>query len=157
MEKSIKLRNIGFLTFFLSGLCAISSGVIVSLLQEKYGFAYSMTGTLLSFMNIGNMAAAFASGILPGRIGKRNTVLILTSGYFLGYLMMAVTGMAGVLLAAFVFVGIAKGCALNTCTVLVGDNSTDRTKGMNLMHACYATGALLCPMLIAGFRKGGSR
>ncbi len=34
---------------------------------------------------------------------------------------------------------------LNTCTILVSDNSADRTRGMNTMHSCYACGALLCP------------
>jgi hypothetical protein len=33
-------------------------------------------------MSIGNMAASFASGILPIKIGTRNTVLILCSGYY---------------------------------------------------------------------------
>ena len=38
---------------------------------------------------------------------------------------------------------------MNACTILVSDNSADRTRGMNLMHSCYACGALLCPFLIA--------
>ena len=29
--------------------------MVVSLLQEQYGFAYGMTGTLLSLMSIGNL------------------------------------------------------------------------------------------------------
>ena len=44
-QKNTRLRNVGFITFFFSGICAISSGVVVSLLQEQYGFAYGMTGT----------------------------------------------------------------------------------------------------------------
>ena len=47
-QKNTRLRNVGFITFFFSGICAISSGVVVSLLQEQYGFAYGMPGTLLS-------------------------------------------------------------------------------------------------------------
>ncbi len=144
-----KLRNTGYLAFFLSGICAISSGVIVSILQENYGFSYGTTGTLLSCMSIGNMAASFASGVLPTKIGTRNTALILCSGYFLGYLLMTVSGFVPLLMLAFLMAGIAKGCAINNCTVLVGNNSEDRTKGMSLMHACYACGALLCPFLIA--------
>ncbi|MFR3755397.1 MAG: hypothetical protein ACLTW9_29690 [Enterocloster sp.] len=72
MEKEqIFQRNAGFLAFFLSGICAISSGVVVSMLQETYGFkAYGMTGTLLSLMSIGNLlASGFASGMLPAKIG----------------------------------------------------------------------------------------
>ena len=33
-QQSARLRNTGFLTFFFSGICAISAGVVVSLLQE---------------------------------------------------------------------------------------------------------------------------
>ncbi len=40
MEKAVKLQRTGFAAFFLSGICVISSSVIVSLLQEKYGFPF---------------------------------------------------------------------------------------------------------------------
>lgn len=153
MQQNRKLCNTGFIAFFLSGICAISSGVVVSILQVKYELSYGMTGTLLSFMSIGNMVASFASGLLPGRIGTRKTVMILCSGYFLGYLLMSFTGIIGLLIIAFTFVGLAKGCTINNCTVLVGNNSEDRTKGMNIMHACYACGALLCPFLVTGLAK----
>ena len=119
-QQSARLRNTGFLTFFFSGICAISAGVVVSLLQERYGFAYGMTGTLL-----------------------------LTIGYAVGYSLMGLTGAVAVLALAFFLVGIAKGSVMNTCTILVSDNSASRTRGMNLMHSCYACGALLCPFLIA--------
>ena len=68
-QKNTRLRNVGFITFFFSGICAISSGVVVSLLQEQYGFAYGMTGTLLSLMSIGNLLAGFLIGVLPAASG----------------------------------------------------------------------------------------
>ena len=57
-----RLYRMGCIAFFFSGICAMSSGVVVSLLQEHYGFAYGMTGTLLSLLNVGNLVAGFASG-----------------------------------------------------------------------------------------------
>lgn len=156
MERATKLRMTGYVAFLLSGLCAIASGIVVSILQEIYGFNYSFTGTLLAFMSIGNVASSFAAGILPSRIGSRNTVAIMCIGYFLGYVLMMLSGAAGVLIFAFIAVGLAKGCALNNCTILVGNNSADRTKGISLLHACYATGALLCPFVI-GWAAGKGR
>ena len=147
--QNTRLRNVGFLTFFFSGICAISSGVVVSLLQEKYGFAYGMTGTLLSLMSIGNLLAGFLTGVLPGVLGFKPSVLLLTTGYALGYGMMGLSGAELLLSVSFFLVGIAKGSAMNACTILVSGNSADRTRGMNLMHSCYACGALLCPFLIA--------
>lgn len=152
-KKQIRQRNSGFLAFFISGICVISSGIIVSLLQEMYGFEYGMTGTLLSLMSIGNLISGFVTGILPGKIGTRKTVAILTSGYAIGYLCMGLSGLMVLLMLSFFLLGIAKGCTLNTCTILVGDNSANRTKGMNIMHSCYATGALLCPFFVALRRK----
>ena len=147
-ERRKQLAMTGYLAFMCSGICAISAGVIVSILQEKYQFSYSMSGTLLSVMSIGNMLASFAAGILPSRIGSRNTVALLCSGYFIGYLLTAFLGNLGVLLGAFLLIGIAKGCTINNCTVLVGNNSANRTQGMSLMHACYACGAMSCPFII---------
>ena len=54
-KQQMRQRNSGFLAFFISGICVISSGIVVSLLQEMYGFEYGMTGTLLSLMSIGNL------------------------------------------------------------------------------------------------------
>lgn len=158
METScLRQRNTGFFAFFLSSICAISSSIVVSLLQERYGFAYSMTGTLLSLMSIGNLVAGFAAGVLPGKIGMKKTVLLLTSGYGIGYLWMGFSGWMTALMLSFFLVGIAKGGAINICTILVSNNSKDRTKGMNMLHSFYATGALLCPFIIAAAAKGGSQ
>ena len=152
-QQRTRLRNVGFLTFFLSGICSISAGVVVSFLQEEYGFAYSMTGTLLSLMSFGNLAAGFLVAMLPGVIGMKRSVLLLAAGYVLGYSMMGLTGALVVLAVGFLLLGIAKGTLTNTCTLLVSDNSADRTVGMNLMHGCYACGALLCPFLISAAAK----
>lgn len=147
---SQRARNVGFAAFFLSGICAISSGVVVSLLQQQYGLAYGVTGTLLSVMSVGNLVAAFLAGVLPARLGLKTTVLILGTGYTIGYALMGLSGQVWLLAAAFGLVGLAKGCSLNACTILVGDNVSDRTRGMNAMHSCYACGALLCPFVAAG-------
>ncbi len=154
---SAKQRNTGFFAFFISGICAISSGVVVSLLQELYGFDYGMTGTLLSLMSIGNLSAGFAAGVLPSKIGLKKTILILTAGYFAGYLIMGLSSWMALLMLAFFLTGVAKGSTINICTILVRDNSENGTKGMNLMHSCYAFGALLCPFLIAAAAKAGSQ
>lgn len=155
MERLIRKRNAGLGAFFLSGVCAISTSVVVSLLQERYGFEYGTTGTLLALMNVGNLLAGFAAGILPGRIGLKRSVTLLTAGYAVGYVLMGFTGAVTLLMLAFFLLGVAKGATINTCTILVGDNSENRTTGLNLMHGCYAFGALLCPFVIAFAARAG--
>ena len=148
-NSSRRLAFTGYAAFLLSGFCAISAGVVVSILKDKYSLNYSLSGTLLSMMSIGNMLASFAAGILPSKIGRRASVLLMSLGYFIGYLLMAFLGSTGILIGSFILVGIAKGCVINNCTILVGNHAPDRTKGMVLMHAGYATGALVCPFIIS--------
>lgn len=143
----VRLRRTGYFTFFLSGQCAISSGIIVSILQDKYGFSLAMTGTLLSLFSLGNMLSGILCGLLPSRIGLNRTALLFTIGYFIGYVLTALTGVPGVLMLAFLFIGFAKGIVMGTDSVLVGQHSPDRARGMQLMHASYAAGALLCPFV----------
>ena len=152
-NRNIRQYNAGMAAFFLSGFCFISSGIIVSILRDRYQFSYSFSGTLVSVASIGNMAALLVSGILPGILGEKATTLLLCSGYFLGYLLMFLTGNPAVLLIAFLLVGTAKGSAANRCTVLVGNNADDRSKAMNLMNAWFSLGALMCPFLIAFLQK----
>ena len=152
-QQRTRLRNVGFLTFFFSGIGSISPGVVVTLLQEQYGFAYGITGTLIAMLNVGNLMAGYLVGMLSGKLGMKRSVLLLTIGYAVGYTMLGLTGMVALLAVAFFLMGIAKGSVLNTSTILVSNNSEDRTRGMNLMHGCYACGALLCPFLIAAAAK----
>ena len=155
MEKNYNRRhyNAGMRAFFLSGFCAIASGIVVSILQDLYQFSYGFSGTLLSMMNIGNMAALILSGVLPQMTGERTTTLVFCSGYFTGYLLMALTGNPVFLLLAFLLAGAAKGCTANKCAILTGSNAPDRPKALSLMNAWFSLGALLCPFVISILRK----
>ena len=62
----VRRRRTGYLAFFLSGICAISSGVVVSVLQEHYALPYGLTGTLLSCMSTGRTGSNFAPYQCPG-------------------------------------------------------------------------------------------
>ena len=126
--QNTRLRNAGFLTFFFSGICAISSGVVVSLLQEKYGFAYGMTGTLLSLMSIGNLLAGFLTGVLPGVLGFKPSVLLLTTGYALGYGMMGLSGAELLAECRRSSWWASPGQRHERLHILVSDNSADRTR-----------------------------
>ena len=95
MERRKQLQMTGYLAFFLMGVCAMSTGIIVNRLQSLYGFSYSVAGTLLSMVSVGNMAATFLAGMLPRRIGRRMTVTILCGGFFLGFLVTTLTGAVG--------------------------------------------------------------
>ena len=119
----------------LNGVCASSGGVVMALLQERYGLSYQWSGLLLAMLSVGNLAAGFAAGMLPAHWGQWRTVLMLAGGAALGYGAMILTGSPWALLAAFTLVGVAKGTTLNTSSALIAAHARERTKCMNLIHA----------------------
>lgn len=138
----------GLAVYGLCGLCAISPGIIVSILQDHYGLRYSLMGTMVSMLSVGNMLGNYASGVLPARLGERRTTLLLGTGFFLGFLLMSLTGNPVLLLFAFFLAGIARGVSMNKCMIMVGNYTDDRTKGVALQNVFFAVGALLCPAVI---------
>lgn len=153
MTKQRRQYYAGMAGFFLGGICAISAGIIVSILRDRYSLSYSFSGTLVSAMSIGNMLALMISGVLPGKIGEKGTTLILSSGAFFGYLLMAITGSPVLLLAAFLLAGVSKGCTANKCTLLVSNNTDDKQKALSMLNAWFAFGALLCPFLVSFLQR----
>lgn len=136
-------------TMMLGGLLGSSSGVIMSLLQDRYALGYEWGGMLLAALSVGNLLSGFTTGMMTVRHGMRSTALLIATGGALGYFIIALTGNPWLLLIAFALVGAAKGCVLNTDSVLVALAAQNRTQGMNLAHARFALGSLLCPLLIA--------
>lgn len=144
-----------YLAMLINGLCASSGSVVLAILRERYGLSYDFAGLLLALISVGNMAAGFLSGVLPGIVGMRTSALLLVGGAAVGYGLLCLTGWPAALLLAFTLVGITKGCATNNSTVLISRAAPGKADTMNLLHACFATSSLLCPFFIALFSRPG--
>ena len=151
-EKSIGLPCIAML---MGGFCATSSGIIMNLLQQRYGFSYDFGGLLVAMLSVGHLTASFLSGVLPDLIGRRRSALILSTGLALGYLVLILFTQNWLLIAGFLLMGFGKGSTVNNCNVLTGERSANPTRGMNLLHACYAIGSLAGPLLIGILGRTG--
>lgn len=138
----------------LNGVCASSGGVVMALLQERYGLSYQWSGLLLAMLSVGNLAAGFAAGMLPAHWGQRHTVLMLAGGAALGYGAMILTGSPWALLAAFTLVGVAKGTTLNTSSALIAAHARERTKCWNLTMHALPRGRCCAPLFIAALGYG---
>lgn len=151
MQQMMRRRytRCAYRTMMLGGLLASSGGVVMSLLQDRYAFGYEWGGVLLAALSVGNLISGFTTGMMTVHRGMRGTTLLLSMGGAIGYLLMALTGNPWLLTLAYACVGAAKGCVLNTDSVLVGMAALDRTQGMNLAHSRFALGSLVCPLLIA--------
>ncbi len=137
-------------TFFVSGAAAQPLGSFIPFLRSAYGLGYDVSGALLSAQSAGNLIAVLAAGLLPALLGRRRTVLLTGVWMALAYLIFAGgLGWGWVLLLACFLNGFSRGGNVNFANTMVSTLSGKKaTRGYNLLHAAYAVGAILSPLLL---------
>ena len=143
------LRNTLF-AFFVSGAASQPLGSFIPFLRETYGFSYDLSGILLSCQSVGNLAAVLAAGFLPVYLGRRTAILITAVWMVAGYLIFASgIGAPALLIAACLKTGVARGGNSNFANTMISTLPGEKaTRGYNLLHGCFAVGALLSPLLL---------
>ena len=137
-----------YAVYLVSGLMNTMLGVLMPYLGEEYGLGYSLRGMLLSAVQVGNVTAMFLSGVLPFILGRKGNTVLFTSLMVIGYLVMLLSGNPALLFVAFLFTGLGRGTLVNISNVVVGESARNKGGALNLLHACFALGAFLAPLLV---------
>lgn len=148
-QENLLLRNTLFV-FFVSGAASQPLGSFIPFLRETYGFSYDLSGILLSCQSVGNLIAVLAAGVLPVYLGRRKGILVTAVWMAVGYLIFASgIGTPALLIAACLMTGVARGGNSNFSNTMISTLPGDKaTRGYNLLHGCFAIGALLSPLLL---------
>ncbi len=143
------LYNVLF-AFFVSGAASQPLGSFIPFLREAYGFSYDFSGILLSCQSVGNLIAVLVAGILPTYLGRRRAILTTSVWMAVGYLIFTSgIGVPALLAIACLMTGIARGGNSNFANTMVSTLPGDKAaRGYNLLHGCFAIGALLSPLLL---------
>ncbi len=136
--------------FFVSGAASQPLGSFIPFLRSAYGFSYDLSGILLSCQSVGNLVAVLIAGLLPSLLGRRRSILVLAVWMAAAYLIF-VSGLGSPLfmVAAFAMTGVARGGNSNFANTMISTLPGDKaTRGYNLLHGCFAVGALLSPLAL---------
>lgn len=146
-EENRRLLAFTYYAFLCSGAMSTVLGAVLPSLSSEYALPYSIQGSLLSFHQVGNLLSVFLAGFLPYAIGRKKSTLIGGAGIILGLVFMTLWGNPFFLVFAFLLTGIGRGTFSNMTNVVVGDSCRNKTAGLNLLHASFAIGAFLSPLL----------
>lgn len=136
--------------FFSNGAASQPLGSFIPFLRQTYGFSYDLAGILLSCQSVGNLTAILLAGILPGLLGRRRSILATAVWMAAAYLILTLGfGSPAILIAAFLMTGIARGGNTNFGNTMVSTLPGEKAaRGFNLLHGCFAAGALLSPLAL---------
>ena len=149
-----------FFAFFCNGSLALMQGSALPDMKLAYGLSDTVSGLFLSAHSIGNLIAGFISGLLPLYLGRKRSVIMMSSLAFIGFLMMILWGNPVWLFLGFVGTGLGRGAVTNFDNQMVNKLSNGSPIATNLLNSSFAIGAILTPMLyyvaarVGGFRAG---
>ena len=136
-----------YYAFLVSGMTSTVLGAVLPSLSAEYSLSYSVQGPMLSFHQIGNLFAVYLAGFLPYALGRKKSTVLGASGIILGLVLMTLYGNPFFLMFAFALTGIGRGTLSNMTNVVVGQNASNKAGGLNLLHACFAVGAFVSPLI----------
>jgi len=129
---------------------------VLPMLSYEYQLSYSVSGFLLSSHSIGNLFSSFVAGLVPFYLGKKKSIMLLSSCILIGFAMMTVWGNPIWLIAAFWMTGFGRGSVSNFNNAMVNEISNSSTFALNLLHSFFAIGAFLAPFFVIACTRGGT-
>lgn len=137
-----------FFAYFSLGVALIMLGSVLPVLKSDYALNYQVGGMLLSVQSIGYAVAGLGAGFLPLYFGLKKSFILLTSGTCIGMGMLLASGNPVWLLVAMGLIGISKGAMTNYNNQIMTELAEGDAGPLNLMHAFFAIGACLAPLIV---------
>lgn len=141
-----------FFIYMCSGIYTLIMGSVMPDLKAAYHLSDTLSGVLLSAHSAGNMIAGFVSALIPLYLGERRSITLLASMLAIGFAMILISGNPVWMFLAFVLTGFGRGSVTNFNNRTVNVVSGGSPAAANLLHASFAVGAIVAPMLFLAVR-----
>lgn len=140
--------NCCYFVFAVNGLYAMILGSLLPLISNEYGLNNTVSGSLISAHQVGNLIAGLVAGILPLYLGRKKSIMFLCTFVVMGFLLMIFTGNPLLLILGFLFTGLSRGSISNFNNTVVNEVSNSSPAALNFLHSIFAIGALSAPFLV---------
>lgn len=134
--------------FIISAMMSISTGQLLPYIRDAKGLDYTFCGIVVSMHSIGNLISSFLAGIMPKYIGRKRSMILFNTCLSLSYVLILWGSSKYIIALAFLLTGIARGASSNYLNTEVNTVMPGSAWALNLLHASYAVGALLFPVIL---------
>ena len=134
--------------FMISAMMSISTGQLLPYIRDAKGLDYAFCGIVVSMHSVGNLISSFMAGVMPKYIGRKRSMLLFNSCIALSYILILWGSSKYIIALAFLLTGIARGASSNYLNSEVNNAMPGSASALNVLHASYAVGALLFPVIL---------
>ena len=147
-KKFNKTAICAYLIFFISALMSISTGQLLPYIRDAKNLDYAFCGIIVSMHSVGNLISSFLAGVVPHFLGRKRSMLLFNCSLVLSYVLIILGTSKYIIALAFLLTGIARGASSNYLNSEVNNAMPGSASALNVLHASYAVGALLFPVIL---------
>ena len=147
-----KLYRACFYAFFYGGIVMITIGAALPDIRASYNLTDTMSGALLSCYSLGNLASGIIIGFASLYLGHKPAILIFSGLLCLGLAMLAFMNLPVMLFTACALIGLGRGSIITFSQRAVNIFTNGDPKTTGLLHATFAVGAILSPLIFSFMR-----
>ena len=147
-----KLYRACFYAFFYGGIVMITIGATLPDIRASYNLTDSMSGALLSCYSLGNLASGIIIGFASLYLGHKPAIMIFSGLLCLGLAMLAFTSLPVMLFTACALTGLGRGSIITFSHRVISILTNGDPKTTGLLHATFAVGAILSPLIFSFMR-----
>jgi fucose permease len=144
-------------SFALFGLNMTAIGAVLPTVIVEFQWSYTTTGVVLYASALGYFVATFLSGVLIHRLGPRK---VIVGGLLIQAVGLGLFGLTGSI-AVNVVLRLLSGAGAAGTEVVVNFGVVRMERGgqsrlMNLMHAAFAAGSVVSPLVVLLIAEAGA-
>lgn len=142
------------LTYFTNGLTDSAAGALIPYIEEDYRIGYATVSTIFITQAFGFILAAFFVDGLTSNFGRAKTLLFSEFSIFLGYVLLVCTAPFGVVVLAYLFLGLGMAINIALNNVFCA-NLAQGTVVLGFAHGSYGVGGVLGPIIATSLVSKG--
>lgn len=143
-----KTAIFAYMIFFISAMMSISTGQLLPYIRDAKNLDYVFCGIVVSMHSVGNLISSFMAGIVPRFLGRKRSMILFNLCVALSYILILWGSSKYIIALAFLLTGIARGASSNYLNTEVNNSMPGSASALNVLHASYAVGALLFPVIL---------
>ena len=132
---------------FVIGMVALEIGVLLPYLMDELQLNYTLMGGLLSMFAIGNLLASPVNSFVIPKIGRKPTILILSSMIPFAFLLLVFLPSYYWLYVIVTMLGLGRGSISIYIYSTANDDSEGKQIYVHWLSILFAVGALVAPIL----------
>ena len=141
--------------YFTIGCMVLTANTVITPVEEEYGLLHASSAMLITFLSLGNLIMGAAGNLVTARFGRRRMLFIYAALIVVSYALFALLPVPAAWYPLMLLAGISWGginTLNNTVVAELYDGSASR---LNILHASYAVGAILFPLIVGFLTAAG--